>query len=738
MAATQRYLIAPYNTGLQNDLKPWLIPEDAFEQLQNLYVWRGRVKKRLGSNLLFGTNPLSVNPQIYSRLRIRVGTTSGAGALGGVVPGTVFAVGQLFSIGTQLFTVQALGTPVVMLNSTGVGSGTYNTTTGAYSFTGVAINTAVYFYPATPVMGFGVLDTTTVNFERYIAFDTQFAYEYQASGGWERLALGASTWTGNDSQFFYSSMYRGTNANDLALFVTNNNTTVSSNGDGIRYLLGSTSTWTQLSQSYSASANTAILGARIVVQFKGRLLLFNTWEQPGSATRVQYQNRVRYSQIGDPTQVDAWYDATSGVYGKGGALDAPVAQQIISVQILRDRMIVYFERSTWELVYTNNEVLPFRWQNINIELGVESTFSLIPFDRGLLGVGQVGVHVSNGLNVERIDNKIPDQVFTIQNANNGTERVQGIRDYENELAYWACPNVDTSNPNLKYPNQLLVYNYKNDSWSLWDDSITAFGYINLNNALTWEQLDYFNWEEWVTTWNSGSNQSQMLRVIAGNQEGFTFYMSRDFTRNASSLQITNIVITGSVITVTAINHNLTEQDFVLFENIIGTGDMTSLNGKIYPVVGVSNVNTFVIIDSSIVTGTYAGGGTLALVSEIDLITKQYNFYIDQGRNFAIDKVDFLVGRTEEGKVSVNVYPSSSNIATQSLILQTSPYDPIYYPLEQAQDLLWHTLYPNTSGSYIQFEMLWNRDQMIDPEISLDDFTLHAMLFYATVTSMRLQ
>src|SRR5690606_40218608 len=90
---------------------PWLIPEDAFEKLQNLYVWRGRVKKRLGSNLLFGTNPLSVNPQIYSRLRIRVGTTSGAGALGGVAPGTVFAVGQLFSIGTQLFTVQSLGTP---------------------------------------------------------------------------------------------------------------------------------------------------------------------------------------------------------------------------------------------------------------------------------------------------------------------------------------------------------------------------------------------------------------------------------------------------------------------------------------------------------------------------------------------------------------------------------------------------------------------------------------------------
>src|SRR5690606_12010236 len=110
MAVAQRVLIAPYNSGLQNDLKPWLIPEDAFAQLQNVYVWRGRVKKRLGSNLLFGSNPLSVNAQIYSRLRLRLGTTSAGGALAGVVPGLVFDQGQMFSIGTQLFTVQTTGT----------------------------------------------------------------------------------------------------------------------------------------------------------------------------------------------------------------------------------------------------------------------------------------------------------------------------------------------------------------------------------------------------------------------------------------------------------------------------------------------------------------------------------------------------------------------------------------------------------------------------------------------------
>ena len=40
-------------------------------------------------------------------------------------------------------------------------------------------------------------------------------------------------------------------------------------------------------------------------------------------------------------------------------------EQIISCEFIKDRLIVFFERSTWELAYTGNEVLPFIWQKIN-------------------------------------------------------------------------------------------------------------------------------------------------------------------------------------------------------------------------------------------------------------------------------------------------------------------------------------------------------------------------------------
>jgi hypothetical protein len=49
------------------------------------------------------------------------------------------------------------------------------------------------------------------------------------------------------------------------------------------------------------------------------------------------------------------------------------------------------------------------------------------------------------------------------------------------------------------------------------------------------------------------NQSRALRVLAGNQEGYTFYMTRDSSRCAGALQITNISISGASITLTVIN-----------------------------------------------------------------------------------------------------------------------------------------------------------------------------------------
>jgi hypothetical protein len=135
------------------------------------------------------------------------------------------------------------------------------------------------------------------------------------------------------------------------------------------------------------------------------------------------------------------------------------------------------------------------------------------------------------------------------------------------------------------------------------------------------------------------------------------------------------------------------------------------------------MNTITIIDATIGSGTYAGGGTIAIVPQVNIETKQYNFFVNQGVNFSINKVDFLVEKTERpldgspaGQYLVNVFPSTGDEPgnVSAIYFKTTPYDPTYYPYENAQDLLWHSLYPQVSGSYIQFRIFWNAEQMINP------------------------
>lgn len=720
-----RFMIAPLNAGFQTNVRPWLIPDDAFEQLNNAYVFRGRVRKRFGSLLMNNGVDPSVAQQ-YSRLRINIGNTPGPLNLPNGI--AQLQIGQMFSVGDDMFTVWQLGAGVTTLSTNpGIVATIDNTVApNTVTFVGAPPATAVYYYPANPVMGLITYETQPINDEPVYAFDTQFAYQF-TGGGWERLGL--AIWTGTNAQFFWGDTWRGTAANTNLLFVSNFNT-----ADQIKYWDGVV--WTNFNPLYNAAET--IETARIIVPFKDRLVLLNTIETVGGVP-TQFRNRCRFSQNGSPIAADAFRE---DIPGKGGFLDCSTQEAIISAQFIKDRLIVFFERSTWELVYTGNEILPFRWFQINTELGVESTFSVVPFDKVVLGIGNTGIHACNGSNVERIDQKIPDTVFEIHNENDGVVRVNGIRDYFVEMVYWTFPDPD-SHPTADpvFPTRVLVYNYVTGSWALNNDSITVFGYYQNVNDIRWNTSNQ-TWQQAVETWDSGSLQGKFRQVIGGNQEGFVFIVDADASRNAPALQITNIGVAANIITLTVINHNLDIGEYIVLENIQG---MTGINDEIVPVNTVVDLNTIQVLIAG-VAGVYTGGGTLARVSNIDILTKQYNFYQQQGKNAYIAKVEFMVDKTSVGQVTVDYFPSSSPLsmitegqATGSIlgasVLETSPF--ALQPLEAVQTRLWHPVYLQTDGEVIQLRIYMSQEQIETPVVAWSDFQLHAMLFYAEPVS-RLQ
>jgi len=753
-----RFFIAPYDekSGLQTDYKPWLIPDEAFSELENVYVFRGRVRKRFGSRWL-GDNSL------VSRFRVQVGVIAG-GALAGNVRtiladvGMPTGIGQAFSASNIVFTVwnPAPGAQQMLRTDGSIAPATYNLTDSAFNITatGLPNGTIVYFYPNLPVMGLLTYEQSSINDEFIIGFDTRYAYQY--SSGWERLSTeataGAAVWTGDNSEFFWSTTWTGANASDKVFFVTNFNEL---EPNFMRYFDGS---WHNFRPQIDATPN-FLNSARILVVFKNRLVALNTWEGiaaplPGT----NYPNRARYSQLGSPLASDAW---RQDLAGKGNFIDAATTESIVTVEFVKDRLIVFFERSTWELVYTGNQAYPFTWQQINTELGAESTNSIIPFDKVCIGVGNVGIHACNGSNVERIDDKIPDEVFEIHNVDGGVQRVYGIRDFFVEMVYWALPDTDSS-ADFPYPTRVLVLNYKTGTWAFNDDSITAFGYFQPTTGVTWDS-ETVSWDD-SEGWDSGSVQSKFRQVVAGNQQGYTFICDAEETTNAAVLQVTNltvpVVAPFNIVTVTATDHNLRKGQYVYFQGITGTGNLTLINNKIFKVISsnyTASTFDFIYEDAigSILAGTYSGGGLMSRVSQISIRTKEYNFYAKDGRNAYVSKVDFMVDKTASGEIQVDFYVSTADIpllqdsAGNGVLLgsgtldtfpyiDTNPLVPAPVQFEKDAVRLWHPVYFQADGEVVQLQLVLNDAQMRNVLIREADFVLHAMCIYAQPTSYRFQ
>lgn len=765
-----RFLIAPYdqNSGLQTDVKPWLIPEEAFSELNNTYVFRGRVRKRFGSRWLnddpFGTR---------LRINLGVGVVAGNVRVINADAGMPTAVGQGFSIGNVFFTVvnPAPG-PQQMLRSDGLAAAaTFDLTTSAFNIVGAPAGIATFFYTGFPVMGLLNFEQPAINDEFIIGFDTRYAYHYITAPtvGWDRLNLeatpGAAVWIGSNSQFFWGDTWTGADATRKVFFVVNFN----ENEPNFIRTFNATinNTWDNFRPQIDAVPNFLNM-ARLVVVFKNRLIFLNTWEGPAGGPQLNFPNRARYSQIGSPLDPLAF---RQDIPGRGNAIDCPTTEEIITCEFVKDRLIVYFERSTWELVYTGNQAYPFAWQQINTELGAESTFSIVPFDKVAIGVGNVGIHACNGGNVERIDSKIPDTVFEIHNADAGIDRVYGIRDYFVEMVYWTFPDVDASTT-FPFPNRVLIYNYKNGTWAFNNDSITVFGYFNQPPPLgiTWDSTTV-TWDD-VDSWDSGEQSIKFRQVLGGNQEGYTFIIDPDETTNAAVIQITNIVPgAGNVITVTAINHNLRTGDFIYIINVTGTGNLNLLNNKIFEVLvdlAFPDTFTFTYQDpaGNIIAGVYNGAGLFARVSQISIRTKEYNFYAKQGRNNYVSKVDFMVDTTAlEAQCSLDVnffvststapllqdsLPVAGNGANMGLgTLDTFPYPSVPFEADTARVV--HPVYFQADGEFVQLEITMNEDQMttvipiVNPDLTISytgptfvDFQLHFMCIYAQPTSARFQ
>jgi hypothetical protein len=570
--------------------------------------------------------------------------------------------------------------------------GSINYATGAVTLTntgagGVSTVLSFNYYPALPVMGISKRDIFSEGIDNTIYFDEVYAYQFTA-GGFQELSP-PTIWTGNQTDFFWATNYQASDASQKAFFVTNNNITLNSATpyDPIRYFFNNV--WTDLQPILADGAPpTRLYQALILVPYYGRLLALNTWEGNSVVNSTNFYARCRFSQLGDPTQQGAhgppyvpgsW---ATDVFGKGGFIDAPTNESIVSAAFFRNTLIVDFEYSTWQLRYVGEYGLPFIWERISSDFGCNSTFSTVVFDKGVLAVSDRGIVSASAGGLDRIDENIPETAFSMQinSAIAGTNNqnfVHGIRDFEKEVVYWnyidsakISPVIVAANP--IFPNTTLLFNYKNNTWATFRDNITCFGVAQFLTGVTWDSFTAM-WDSSIL-WDSQDSQVDTNYTVSGNQQGFihayeyggdnpalnTVYPS--LLEFDPSLSITAVDLTLEPIQITVLNHNLIDGEVIYIVNMQWSASDPGLNNRIYEIAVIDNNtlalsawNPVTLIYSPVpaVVGppTYLGAGALSLLPVINIVTKDFNPFQNKGYGYKLSYVDFLFDSSRENGIT---------------------------------------------------------------------------------------
>lgn len=734
MAGYQPLKIVGMKTGLVQEREEFILPDDAYPKLENAYVWRERIRRRQGLSIL-GRLQREVSAVGATTNLI---TDLGLESTASLVPGSINIQGG----GGNFWTDPAQNGVITR----GVGApGTINYATGAFSGpTTPLIGGTFSYYPGLPVMGLRLRELNGINVEQTVAFDTTYAYIFVGSA-WQEFIPG-TTWTGTDSDFFWSTNYWVGDGNRKIFWVTNFSGT---GGDPIRYTNGIS--WIDFSPTINAAGD-LLTQCLALLPFRGRLLAFNTLEGTSLGTSVAFTNRIRWAAIGNPfsdvsaivttVNANAWRD---DIRGQGGFLDIPTSESITAVGFVRDNLVIYCERSTWQLRYTGRSIAPFQIERVNSELGSESTFSAVQFDTSLVGIGDKGIVECDSYKSERIDIKIPDLVFEFHNDEDGTKRIHGIRDFQQRLAYWIYPYSPGSGFSTKFPNRRLVYNYENDSWAIFTDSLTALGNYQPVTSERWQDFTVpfeDTWEQSNFPWINFP--ASFPALIGGNQQGYVMYLGSNLqpkVSNDATLSLQAISVT-TVVTLTSLDHNLVTGQVIEISQIpSGTPYATSLNGEKFGIVVIdkdsfqiwsynSSNGTFDIVPLSVSEGTYVGLGLIGTRDGFSIVSKKFNF-IDEGQNIQLGYIDVLTVTTSEGAISLNLYldyndNSAINIVPQNQLPNVVPLTPDTFfnsivpttqpnPSGLSGNKFWHRIFCPVRGAFLTLEWTLSNAQLVGPE-----------------------
>lgn len=455
-----------------------------------------------------------------------------------------------------------------------------------------------------------------------------------------------------------------------------------------------------------------------VLNFKDRLIFLRTTE-----SGTVYPQRIRISGLGNPGGDDFRTTATGA-----GVIDIPDQSWISGWDYNRDDVIIYTNRSTWVLKFTGSDIVPFSINQIENTRGNLAPFAPISYLGYTKGFSPRGFTVTDGYQVQRYDEKIPDYSFQDINVENFELCFSGdVDDEDNHYLIHPSPGESES-------DRILVHNYEEGNFAVHRIPLSCMGKFRESATITWNDLltlypdatdpdtDVWNgqFSQDYSSWENFSYDDDQRISIGGGHNGEIWRMNKDEAED-NPVRIRNITTSSSdplQLQITTDYNNYKIGDYIYFGGVEGADE---INGKQAPIISQTNAYTFTVEfdpDDPASISTYtANTGSVSRSIPFEIVTKNFNPYVE-----ANNKVRCGYFYLRANSSDTSIIDIEGNTAPCVLTIQMLANDNTEYPVQiRSTDLdlsnimtnrdgrtntkKWSKSFPNLTGDFIQFKIL---------------------------------
>lgn len=630
----QGLAISNFRTGFDESLEPWMLPRDAYQILKNAHLYRGVLEKIAGYNLyakMSYRETMQLSGVIDGVNKTFTGTLNYVPSTNNIIVQAAIDAGATTS---EILSYDSDTLPnIINLKSTAGGTGTINLTTKAIS---VTFNTA----PAKIPGGGNVYNSVTVSYDYLsssvagdldimgikpyyassgatdlLIFDTKrvgkivnlsgliaqnagtdngitgIPYDVQTENATPNPAFDGATltFTGTSSAFVVPGTVNFvvySNVPALRCTITDNGVGLLTGTGAITasgFINYATGAWTLTFVGAPAATDklntvVSVYGNTFSGDFKN---FFSVTNYAGNAFITNNVDYIRYyngvslkylntqlsstpfsftypitkclhvamyrerlclllpSVNGNVNQNSIYWSTTFNAldFTNNESLPAPTSEAIVAFSFINSDMIVKFSNSERVFRYTADAFSPFRWDTTNSIWRCDAKYSAINYDSFFTAIGKPAIVASDGVNVKRIDEKIPDFTLTNRNISDGPTisinqtsigQCYGEK-FDDFKEGWLCfKSAQGGSNSVSRSDNVLAFNYLDNTYSVYTFPLNCLGFGTVTASNVWGN-DYDPWEDANYAWASFYESLGSLLDLGGDRYGKVYTLGSSNT-----------------------------------------------------------------------------------------------------------------------------------------------------------------------------------------------------------------